>query len=66
MDERDADVDVELQPNGKYAPMLALIQPVSFGPQLRLRLEGEYEHEKLARLAVLDAMVALTHEPPRQ
>lgn len=60
--EWDADIDVEALPNGRYAPVLVLIPPVSEGPPLRRRLEGEYENEELARIAVLDAMVAMTHE----
>lgn len=62
MDDWDADVDVEVLPNGRFAPVLVLIPPASIGPPLRRRLEGEYEHEELARMAVLDAMVAMTHE----
>lgn len=66
MDKWDADIDVEVLPNGKYVPVLVIIPPVSFGPPLRRRLEGEYEHEELARMAVLDAMVAMTHESASQ
>lgn len=66
MDEWDADVDVEVLPNGRFVPVLSLIPPASEGPPLRLRLEGEYEHEELARIAVLDAMVAMTHQPPNR
>ena len=66
MDMWDADIDVEALPSGKYVLVLVLIPPVSVGPPLRRRLEGEYENEELARLAVLDAMVAMTHEPPHQ
>ncbi|MBO9687075.1 MAG: hypothetical protein J7598_10705 [Mitsuaria chitosanitabida] len=66
MDKWDADIDVEVLPNGKYVPVLVIIPPVSVGPPLRRRLEGEYEHEELARMAVLDAMVAMTHESPSQ
>lgn len=55
-----ADIDVEVLPNGKYVPVLVLIPPVSIGPPLRRRLEGEYDHEELARIAVLDAFVAMT------
>ncbi len=62
MNEWDADLDVEVLPNGRFAPVLVLIPPVSVGPPLRRRLEGEYEDEELARLAVLDAMVAMTHD----
>lgn len=66
MDKWDADIDVEVLPNGKYVPVLVIIPPASFGPPLRRRLVGEYEHEELARMAVLDAMVATTHESPSQ
>lgn len=59
MNEWDADLDVERLPNGKFAPVLVLIPPVAIGPPVRQRLEGEYDHEELARLAVLDAMVEL-------
>ncbi|OWQ46598.1 hypothetical protein CDL60_14145 [Roseateles noduli] len=62
MDEWDADVDVELRPNGNFAPVLVLIPPTCLGPRLRVVLEGEFAHEELACLAVLDAMVAMTHE----
>lgn len=64
MNEWDAEVDVEVLPNGKFFPVLVLIPPVSEGPPLRLRLEGEYEHPELARMAVLDAMVDMTHRSP--
>ena len=47
--------------HGKFAPVLLLIPSASVGPPLRWRLEGEYEHEELASMAVLDAMVAMTH-----
>lgn len=63
MDEWDADVDVDVLPNGRYAAVLVLIPPVAVGPPIRRRLEGEYEHEELARMAVLDAMVAMTQAP---
>lgn len=66
MDNWDADIDVAVLPNGKYAPVLVIIPPVSVGPPLRRRLEGEYEHGELARMAVLDAMVEVTHQPPSQ
>jgi len=59
VEEWEADIDVEVLPNGKYRPVLVLIPPVSVGPLLRRPLEGEYEHEELARIAVLDAMVAM-------
>ncbi|WP_431049676.1 hypothetical protein [Roseateles sp. L2-2] len=64
MNEWDADIDVELLPNGKYGAVLVLIPPASVGRPIRRRLEGEYEHEELARIAVLDAMVAMAHAPP--
>lgn len=60
MNEWDADLDVERLPNGKFASVLVLIPPVAIGPPVRQRLEGEYDQEELARLAVLDAMVELT------
>ena len=65
MDNWDVDIDVEVLPNGKYAPVLVIILPVSVGPPLRQRLEGEYEHWELARMAVLDAMVEVTHQRMR-
>lgn len=66
MDKWDADIDAEVLPNGKYVPVLVIIPPLSVGSPLRRRLEGEYEHEELARMAVLDAMVAMMHESPSQ
>lgn len=60
MDEWSADLDVDVLPNGKFAPVLVLIPPVAVGPPVRRRLEGEYDHEELARLAVLDAMIEMT------
>lgn len=66
MDDWEADVDVEMLPNGKFAPVLSLIPPAAEGPPVRLRLEGEYEHEELARVAVLDAMAAMTLKLPEQ
>ncbi len=62
VNEWDADVGVDVLSNGKYAPVLVLIPPVSEGLPLRRRLAGEYEHAELARMAVLDAMVAMTQE----
>ena len=59
MDDWDADVDADILPNGKFAPVLVLIPPATIGPAVRRRLEGEYENEELARLAVLDAMAEL-------
>lgn len=61
MDDWDADVDVELRPNGTYSPVLVLTPPQDVGPPVRVVLDGEYEHAELARMAVLDAMVAMTH-----
>jgi hypothetical protein len=66
VNEWDADIDVEVLPNGTFAPVLVLVPPVLEGPPIRLRLDGEYEHPELARMAVLDAMVALTHRSPSQ
>lgn len=62
MDEWEADIDVDALPNGKFRPVLVLIPPEAVGPAVRRRLEGEYEHEELARMAVLDAMVELVRE----
>lgn len=64
MDDWDADVEVELRPNGSYVPVLVLTPPKSMGPPVRVVLDEEYEHEELARMAVLDAMVAMTHHSP--
>ena len=64
MDEWIADVDVDALPDGTFAPVLVLVPPVKVGPPLRRRLDGAYEHEELARMAALDAMVAMTHQPP--
>lgn len=60
MNEWHADLDVEPMPNGKFAPVIVLIPPVAIGQPLRQRIEGEYDSEEQARLAVLDAMVELT------
>lgn len=60
----EADIEVETLPNGRYAPVLVLIPPADIGPPVRRRIDGEYEHEELARMAVLDAMVALTRSLP--
>lgn len=62
MDGWDADVDVELRLNGSYAPVLVLTPPRQVGPPLRVVLDGEYEYEELARMAALDAMLAMTHQ----
>lgn len=59
MSEWDAGLDVELLPSGKFAAVLVLIPPVAIGPPVRRRLEGEYDNEELARLAVLDAIFDL-------
>lgn len=61
MEERwDADIDAELLENGLYAPVLVLAPPPNVGPLIRMRLEGEYAHPELAKMAALDAFVEMS------
>ena len=61
VDAWDADVDAEALTDGKFVPVLLLVPPASVGPPLLRRLAGDYEHDAFARMAVLDAMAAMTH-----
>ena len=60
MDDWSADVDADLLPNGQYVPVLILVPPVALGPPIRRVLHGEFPCAEHARMAALDAVVAMT------
>jgi hypothetical protein len=59
MDDWSADVDADLLSSGRYAPVLILVPPVKVGPPIRRILEGEFPTAEHARMAALDAVVAM-------
>lgn len=61
MDDWSADVDVDELPSGMFVPVLVLTPPAELGSPVRRVLDGEFAHPELARLAALDAFIAMTH-----
>ncbi|WP_431286756.1 hypothetical protein [Roseateles chitinivorans] len=61
-----ADVDAEPVENGRFVAVLVLEPPAEVGPPIRLRLQGEYDHPELARMAALDAFTEMSLHPDRR
>ena len=55
----EADIDVDVLENGYFAPVLLLVPPSDVGAPLWRRLEGEYAHPELAKMAALDAFAEM-------